>query len=166
MDKTRLNLAIILSLGLVATLSLFACDKKENDKLNINNALIGEWVDTVNALPSVYYIDGLIFNLDATFTQYDSAFGIYNVQKEDDLSGWFVRRGKFYLDGEKIRLIVHNTISWDSFYGRQPETVNQEAEIFEYYTYKVNAQVFRVEYITYPADGPVNTKKQYKKLSK
>ncbi|TLX72410.1 hypothetical protein E9993_17910 [Labilibacter sediminis] len=152
-------------LSVILVLLLSSCEKKDDDKLIDDNILIGTWVDTVNALPNGYYINELIFDSNTSFSEKSSAYGIYNGQDYNELSGWFVRTGNYGLVENKIEFTAKKVVSWDSFFGGDPVTTNETRVIFENSTFSINNDILELNYITYPADAPENTKRQYVKLT-
>lgn len=150
-------------LSVILILLLSSCDKKDDDILIGDNVLIGTWVDTANALPNVYYINELIFDNNNSFTDKSSAYGIYSGQANNELSGWFVRTGNYELDKNKIGFLAEKVVSWDSFFGGDPVTTIETYVIFENCTFTINNNILELNYITYPADAPENTIRQYKK---
>jgi hypothetical protein len=148
----------------VITVLLFSsCEKRADDKLISDNLIIGTWVDTTNANPGGYYINELILNNNATFTDKSSSYGIYNGQVKNELSGWFERTGNYEVNGNKISFVSKKVVSWDSFYGGDPVTNLETQVIFENCTFMINNNILELNYITYPADAPENTIREYEK---
>lgn len=150
---------------IVLILLVSSCNKKDNDILIDNNVLVGTWVDTVFALHNAYYINELVFNGNKSFTEKSYAYGIYSGQATDELSGWFERTGTYELDINKIEFLAEKVVEWDSFNGGEPVTTNETSMIFENCTFTVNNNILELNYITYPADAPENTTRQYQMKS-
>lgn len=159
--KNRLQ-ATVLKLSVISILLISSCEKKVDDKLIGDDILIGTWADTENALSGGYYVNELIFD-NSSFTEKSNSYGIYNEQDNNELSGWFVRTGNYELYKNKITFNAKEVVSWDSFTGGEPITTNESKVIFENCTYTINNNILELNYITYPADAPVNTIRQYKK---
>ena len=141
----------------------FSCNKKANDIITDDNVLIGTWADTVSSSPGGYYIYELVFDKYDSFTDKSDAYGIYNWQHNNELSGWYMRTGNFTSEGNKISFSTEKAISWDSFFGGNPITTTEKQVIFINCTFKISNDTLELSYITFPADGPENTIRKYKK---
>jgi hypothetical protein len=156
---------IIILFFAVFFIALFSSCDKENNTLKDLNVLSGTWRDSVVALPRGYYINELKVMNNSTFTSKGSSYGIYNGQSANDLTGWFEYSGTFTLNSNNINFTSHKFTSWDSFYvGSQPQTKIQDQIIFENCTFKIEGEILEINYTTYPADAPVNTMRQYKRI--
>lgn len=153
--KTRI---IILSFFL--TIGIFGCGK-EADTPKGENVLVGNWIDTETAQPNGSYVNELRFNNDLTFSSKSSNYGIYGGQNPNDLSGWFEFTGNYSINSDKIGFISHKVVSYDSFYGGSPETKVQDQILFENCTFNIKDEILEINYITYPADGAENTKREF-----
>jgi hypothetical protein len=134
-----------------------ACDKQENDNL------IGTWVQNANASPREYYVYELVFNDDLTFSKKLSSYRI-NSQYINELSGWIIRTGSYDINNDKLNLISKKCITWDSFSGGSPDTIFETQKIYKDCVFKlIGDKKLVLNYISYPADGPMNTIITYKK---
>lgn len=157
--KTR---SIILGFILVSV-GIFGCGK-EADTPKVENVLVGNWIDTETAQPNGSYVNELRFNNDLTFSSKSSSYGLYVGQGSNDLSGWFEYTGNYSICGDKIVFLSHKVVSFDSFYGGQAETQVKEMMLFENCTFYIKDDILEINYITYPADAPENTKREFKKV--
>jgi hypothetical protein len=147
---------------LLCALLLVSCSKDENNLPDGgNSALTGTWTETAMAQPNGHFINELTFNNDSTFSSRTTSYGVYSGQSQNDLSGWFEYAGNYSLNGTTISFISHRVVSWDSFYGGQPDTQIKDQLLFENCKYTIVDQVLEINYITYPADAPENTTRQY-----
>jgi hypothetical protein len=163
---TKINFAIKLMLFAFVVLFYTSCEDKtesESTRETEDVELIGTWIDTVPSLPAGYRVIELIFDNDAFFTEKSSSYGIYEGQETDGLSGWFIRMGRYSLNEGKINFLAEKVISWDSFFGGEPDTTFEEIAIFEDCNYIIQNNVLELNYTTYPLDAPENTMRQYKK---
>jgi len=158
--KTR---SIILGFFLLSGI-IFGCGK-EADTSKGENVLVGNWIDTETVRPIGRYVNELRFNTDLTFSSKSSTYGIYGGQGPNDLSGWFEFTGNYSISGNKIGFLSHKVVSYDSFYGGSPETRVQNQVLFENCTYAIIDNILKLNYITYPADAPENTLREYKKVN-
>jgi len=159
--ETKLTYQWILLLIIIPL--FFSCEKRADELMINDNVLIGTWADTIKASPGGYYIYELVFDNNNSFTDRSGAYGIYNGQHNNELSGWYVRTGNYELAENKISFSAEKTISWDSFFGGNPITTNDKQVIFLNCTFKISNDTLELNYITFPADGPENTIAKYKK---
>ncbi len=62
-------------------------------------------------------------------------------------------------------MISHKYTWWDSFYvGSQPATVIKDGILYDNCSFKIKGDILELNYISYPADAPVNTIRQYKRV--
>lgn len=139
-----------------------ACKKDEVvEPPEINIDLLGDWVYVINLASGGHYLYELSFKNDGTFTEKSSAYGTYEEQDENELSGWFIRTGNFETHKNNLYCTFTKVVSWDSFYGGEPETSDITGMIFENCTFTIQNNILELNYITYPADAPVLTVRQY-----
>jgi len=169
MKNKKLVLVKKLAVFAVSLLLFYACEDRDDD-INIDNniysALTGTtWIDTVFvSQDDSYYVDQLTFNDDETFTAKFSSYGIYPDQSKNELSGWFVYTGNYTVSDDSLYFIANQVTSWDLFFNEDPETVHEPQVIFENCNFELHDGLLRLSYITYPADAPEITVRQYQSL--
>lgn len=147
----------------ILILFLVSCEKQENEP-EISNELSGNWYDTVIARPMGYHLYELKLRNDFTFTSKLSMYGIYN-QNANELSAYFEWSGNYAVKSNRLILTSHKYTWWDSFYvGSQPKTEIKDDIIYDNCTFIVKGNTLELNYISYPADAPVNTTKQYQRV--
>ncbi len=167
MSNFRMILPIRISAFLLIIVLIVSCKKDDNNFPNENGSMLtGTWLETIMAQPGSCYTNQLTFNIDSTFSSKTSSYGIYSGQGQNDLSGWFEFVGKYTRDGDSLDFISHKVTSWDSFYGGQPQTQLTDQQLFDNCRFTIHDQILEITYITYPADAPEKTQRQYKKVSK
>ena len=143
-------------------LAIVACKKDEVvDQPEIITALLGDLIDVINFTSGGHYLYELSFKNDGTFTERSSSYGTYEEQDENELSGWFVRTGNFETHKNNLYCTFNKVVSWDSFYGGEPETTGATGTVFENCTYTIQNNTLELNYITYPADVPEVTVREY-----
>ncbi|MFC2138445.1 hypothetical protein ACFLTE_09745 [Bacteroidota bacterium] len=143
----------------------YCCEKNDDNNENNDNELIGTWIDTINVSPKGYHKYELIFDSNTLFTEKTSLYGIYDNEEDNELSYWLERTGVYELNENNIVFTAKRKISWDNFWGGDPDTSDITQVLFENCTYNVNNDILTLNYTTYPADAPVDTERQYTKIN-
>jgi hypothetical protein len=163
---------IIFKSLLIITISFtfWSCKNYDDDISSLNNFtpndLFGVWTDTLKSGTTGKTVNMLTFNPNGSFVAGTNTYGIYGGQKSNDLSGYFEYYGNYVLSIKNIYFKSQQSISWDSFAGGNPVKTQKDQVIFESCTYKISSDTLNISYITYPADAPVVTKRQYKRIEK
>ncbi len=150
------NITFILG-GLMLTASIIAGCEKKTECVIESQDLIGTWADTLRMVERGIYIDELTLHGNGTFTMITNSYGIYEDQKDTDLSGWHIRYGKFVQEENRLSFISEKAVAWDSFEGGNPTTIAEEQTIFENCTFTLTGDRLELAYTTFPADAPVTT---------
>ncbi len=150
------------ALSIVLIQMFFSCTEKDDQIAPVNSSLVGTWIDSVSVLDG-YYVNTLEIDNSGAFLDKSDAFGVYPGQTSSQLSGYFVRTGKFQTESNRIGFLVEKVVSWDSFFGGEPETTIESYTIFENCTFDVRDDLLELRYTTYPADAPEQTIRVYKK---
>jgi len=130
------------------------------------NDIFGVWTDTLKLGITERTVNELTFNPNGTFVASKKSFGVYDGQKNNDLSSYFEYFGNYVLSIKNIYFKSQQSISWDSFTeGNSIKTLNEEV-IFESCTYKISNDTLIISYITYPTSVPITSKQQYKRIKK
>jgi len=163
---------IIFKSLLIITISftLWSCKNYDDELGSINNFtsndLFGIWTDTLKSGSSGTTINVLTFNPNGTFVSSTNSYGVYSGQKSNNLSGYFEYYGNYVLSIKNIYFKSQQSISWDSFTGGNPVKTLKDEVIFESCTYKISNDTLNISYISYPADAPIATNRQYKRTEK
>ncbi len=142
-------------------LILASCQPDEYVQPMDSDLLIGTWRDTADAQPQGYYIYELECRPDSIFTARTSAYGVYVGHPADELSSWFEYQGDYVQHIDSLFCIAHQLTSWDSFFGGQPEIKNRDRILFEDCRFAIQVDTLEMNYITSPADHPVQTQHRY-----
>ncbi|MDP9204866.1 MAG: hypothetical protein M3P12_05310 [Gemmatimonadota bacterium] len=123
--------------------------------------LVGGWVVRESTSPSGYYETHLTFAADGTFTDAIRSFGSYPSQSPGDLSSYSILSGTYRVQADQLAIEVNRIVLWDRFYGANSlETVrNVNTTIFDQSRFRIVGSILTLDYITYPAEAPVPTKK-------
>ena len=146
---------------LMTLLILISCHPDDQIQPTDSNLLIGTWRDTTDAQPQGYYVYELVFRPDSVFTARTSAFGVYAGHPADELSAWFEYEGDYIQNIDSLSFLSHQSTSWDSFFGGQPETKIRDKILFDDCRFAIQVDTLELNYITSPADHPVQTQQRY-----
>ena len=156
MNKLKTTLLFILVIN-------FTACKDSNDVVLTGGEIINStWINTYDKDPSGTIVNELIFDANMTFTEKTTFYGYEVGLNLDEASAWYERKGIYTLDENKIFFTVNTTKSWDISSG-SIQTDTQDYVLFQDCTYQVNENTLILSYITYPADAPMTTMREYLK---
>lgn len=118
-----------------------------------------------NLQPSGTMTRNLGFSASGTFNYRVNMYGIYG-NNPSAVAAYTQVSGTYEVDGDGLTLTANRVATWDSFYGAgSPETVEQvNMTIFDQARFRIIAGTLIIDYITYPADGPVPTTASFTRL--
>jgi len=134
---------LVLSFMMVSAILFPAC-KKDKQMLPEPSVLIGSWSETP-ATPN--FQRTLFFAADGTFTMHFNYFGF--------MPGAETMSGIYTTSGEKINLRFLKYIHAEP--NKEPVTLVNSPQLYDQATYKVKGNLLILNYVSYPADAPVNT---------
>ncbi|WPU91997.1 hypothetical protein SNE25_22010 [Mucilaginibacter sabulilitoris] len=138
-----ISLSLTVLIG--ATLITTACKKEKRQVTDPVKTLLGGW----NAVPvEANYERRLYFGSDGSFM---TAFTYHN---NGDVSITSFS-GTYFIKGDSLKVTIKET---SEQHGNSPAVKTQSnIQLYEKATYSINGSFLMLNYITYPADGPVLT---------
>lgn len=130
------------SLILICTITFTACKKEKNVPAELL-PLVGSWTETPISADSQRK---LFFSADGTFTMHFTYYG---------LQGGVTSTGTYSVSGNKLTTIIKSQVLLEP--KKQPEIRAVDQSIFDSGTFSIAGNVLTVNFLSYPADGPVPT---------
>lgn len=130
------------SLFLICTITFTACKKEKNAPAELL-PLVGSWTETPI---SPDFQRKLFFSADGTFTMHFTYYG---------LQGGVTSTGTYSVSGNKLTAIIKSQVLIEP--KKQPEIRAVDQSIFDSGTFSITGNVLTVNFLSYPADGPVPT---------
>ena len=140
---------------------ILSCEKESSDLID-DLGLVGKWKETIDAQPQGLLIYDLTLNNNAIISLKISHFGVYFGESDQDLSAWSEFSGSFEQEDPNFLILKSQRYTWwDGFYDMvNPIIEESNTLVFENCTYKIKNNVLELTYTTYPADAPIETKKE------
>lgn len=130
----------------------------------LDEALTGNWVDTVAAQPSGLWVYQVKIAADGSFINSVKGLGMYEDQTNSEVSSWSESIGEVRQKQDSLFVQYEKTIWWDSFYDMAPDTVAANQEDFVFWcTFSITNNILKTSYLSYPADAPMVTHQNYVK---
>src|SRR5688572_28251599 len=122
--------------------------------------LAGRWVTSRNDLsPAGSHQSSLTFSIDGRFVFENRMYGLYDGQRDSDLSAFTRTEGTYRIDRDRLVFEPRRLVWWDSFYGvRSAENVEEPypwGSLFDDARFEVTDDHLTLTYTVYPADAPV-----------
>jgi hypothetical protein len=146
---------------------ILSCKKENQADLSmniINDNLIGEWTDTIEADPNGLIIYNLKINTNSTFSYKVSLFGIYSDQQNENISAWTEYIGNLEQKQDTIIFLSDKNFWWDDFYDMNPKTNQSTQILFDDCTFNLMDDTLKLTYTSYPYDAPIETIKEFIRL--
>jgi len=131
-----------------------------------SSQIVGGWISPRETLqPSGSMMKFLSFSESGTFNFTVNTYGIYG-GNGSSVAAYTHISGTYQQDGDRLVLTANRVATWDSFYGAgSTETVEQvNMTIFDQARFRILGFHLVLDYITYPADGPVPTTASFTRL--
>lgn len=158
--KNFIKIRSLRSIILLMSILLYVSCAENDLIVKDSNKLLGTWRDTIQS-PQLnqYEVWELTFKFDSTFSSKRSIYSTQNV-----LLNWIEQPGDCIIQNNQITFNSHQDIGWNNTIGGQPVTTTINRTLYSNCTYKFIGEILEIDYFTYPADAPVSTMKQYKKV--
>jgi hypothetical protein len=162
MIKNELKYILII-LSAVFTL---ACKSYEEDlSLNFSdNAIFGNWADTVQLQPKGYVVYSLAFRPNGLFEVNIDKYGLYANQAKDSLSAYRHDVGNYVLSAKNIYFISNQFISWDLTANELPNSTVKDSTLFQSCTYKIEKNVLELKFIEIQNKEEIQVTHTYRKV--
>lgn len=132
------------------------------------SGLLGHWATSPADLsPQGWHQYHLTFTSSGSYRSEVRSYGLYEGQPAEELSGFSLEEGRFRTEGDRLAMEAERLVVWDRFYG-----ANSPARVHEPYPYgdapldgarfEIRDDRLILHYLTYPADAPVPTSKEYR----
>jgi len=140
------NLTSAISVLLLFSVSFFSC-KKDRD-VNPENLIKGNWEEMD--------LNGLKRSLN--FTKDNSFF--LNIVLSDGSSIQFI--GTYQIQGDKLKITTTEKLEQEQ--GKPVQRTATNYTLYENATFSITGDILKLNYISYPADAPVNTPAKFRRL--
>lgn len=153
-----------LSLAVCGTVLAIAGACTDASAPRVASDLVGRWVtDPVDLSPNGWYETRLSFGSDGSYVFEVRDYGFYPGQTRDILSAYTVIEGTYRVDGDSIHRTARRETTWDSFYGMSSAPTVRAIDPSNYFLntsskYTIVGSRLILDYYTYPADAPVETR--------
>lgn len=132
------------------------------------DSLLGQWhTEPVQLNPAGSHQYHLTFSARGTFAAEVRTYGLYPKQRPDELSAYVRTSGTFTFADDQLSFKPASTVTWDRFYGADSPSIVQTPSpyqsIYDDARYRVDGGILTLDYITYPADAPVPTRKVFRR---
>jgi hypothetical protein len=130
--------------------------------------LVGRWISATEALrPAGSHQYSLEFGAGGRFTAEVRSYGLYPGQAPADLSAYSRMVGGYRTAGGRLTFAPDTLVEWDRFYGAQTaptvRTPYPYGGPYDDARYAVTGGVLTLRYLSYPADAPVETARQFRR---
>ncbi|VAW10420.1 hypothetical protein MNBD_BACTEROID03-2499 [hydrothermal vent metagenome] len=139
------------------TLFFISCEKKD-----IKESLLGKWQRSDALQPGGLMRKAYIFEADGTYIDKIDFFG-FNGNSIDELTSWILTTGKFKIESDSLFLFAEERTSWDKDFNSVQQKERLNNNLFQS-KIKVTKSTMVLDYLSYPADAPVQTRISYKKV--
>ena len=144
---------------LSAVLIFLSCTKNiKSGKDYLYNNLSGEWTSREE------FNEGKSQLLYMLKLKQDGVFDWKITVYEGNNSFSHLYKGTFLVNQDNISFQANEHQSWESFDTAQRKVEKISQTLFDSCTYKINGNFLKLDYITYPADGPILTQAVYTRL--
>ncbi len=163
--------------ALCGVLVFNSCDKGEsNDQdgdffsLNAKSALLGSW-QHIEKIPSGHseadfrYFDVewiYEFNSNATYSHLVNFYG-FDDENPDEIIGQSETLGTYEIKRDSVFLKGKAMTSWEKGFNPEPTTTKLSGEAYGS-RFEITDDTLSLFYLSYPADAPVQTQMDYKRL--
>lgn len=146
---------------LVAFAAIAALASCSNSTESSAASIIGSWVADSAASPTGRYVRQLIFTNDSKFVVDFRAYGLYEHQQPDALSGYGRTAGSFTVNGDRVVFEPSWLSTWDYSFGPDaPQTVYAPYPYQHFYDdarFSIEGSTLTLSYTAYTDDEPVPT---------
>lgn len=132
----------------VLSLTYFSACKKVTFGSEIKGQLIGGW--TATPIDS-RYMQTIYFGADDSVRMHYVYLGTPNSAA--------TYKGTYYLEDNKLNVKATEITTQDG--NKAPTITKLDYPLFDKATVKIDANILTIDYITYPADGPVPTRQKF-----
>ncbi len=162
MIKNKLKYSLII----ISAVFTWACNSYEEDlSLNFSdNAIFGNWADTVQLQPKGYVVYSLAFRPNGLFEVNNDKYGLYANQAKDSLSAYRHDVGNYVLSARNIYFLSNQSISWDLTENKLPDSIVKDSTLFQSCTYVIDKNVLELKYIEIQNNEEIQVSRTYRKV--
>lgn len=163
--------------ALCCALVFNSCEKTESNEqgddffpLNAKSALLGSWKH-IEKIPSGHseadfrYFDVewiYKFNSDASYSHLINFYG-FDDEDPDEIIGQSETSGTYEIRRDSVFIKAMAITSWEKGFNPEPTTAKLSGEVYGS-RFKIIDDTLSLFYLSYPADAPVQTQMDYKKV--
>ena len=137
-----------------------SCSEPSSDEL------VGDWITAARDLePAGYDQAELSLRSSGSFRWVLRSYGLIPAQNPDELSASTTVEGTFRTENDQVIFHAQRLVTWDRFYGADSPPLVQDpypyGELFDQAHYQIVGSRLMLNYVSYPADGPVPTQAEF-----